>query len=135
MRLPSVVARRSAAVPPTFGLARCLLGAGMLAAPDRLARGLGTDRVTARDTGWLTRMIGGRELALGVGTLIAVRRSQGLAGWLYAQALADAGDAVALAGALRAGVVSPVRAGPVLAAALAGIAADLVAAREWARRA
>ncbi len=43
----------------------------------------------------LTRMVGVRDLALGLGTAIAIRRGGPVRGWLEAGAFADAGDCVA----------------------------------------
>lgn len=48
----------------------------------------------------LTRGFGARDLALGLGVVIAVDRGAPVRGWLEASALADAGD---LAGTLLAG--------------------------------
>lgn len=44
----------------------------------------------------LARSVGARDLALGLGTLIAVRRRAPLRGWLEAGVLADLGDAAAI---------------------------------------
>jgi hypothetical protein len=100
------------------GVARLAIGAGLLARPELLARLLGVDSVTARRTAWLARMIGGREVALGVGTLSA---GPGGRGWLVAQMVADGTDAAALGLAARARVVHPA-----LGGLLAGVALGTV---------
>ena len=43
----------------------------------------------------LTRMVGGRDIALGLGAIIALDRGAPVRGWLEASALADGVDAVA----------------------------------------
>ena len=76
----------------------------------------------------LTRMIGGRELALGAGTFATWRRGRPVAVWLAAQAVADAGDALAFVLATRSGQLSR-RSGTLMAlSALSGVAAELPAA-------
>lgn len=112
-----------------LGTLRCVMGAVMVAEPPRLARLLGVDTVTARQTGWLTMMIGGRELALGVGSLLALGSGRSGRSWYAAQALADGGDAVALAAAVRAGRVATVGGALIAAFAAAGAALNLVVMR------
>jgi hypothetical protein len=79
---------------------RVAIGLAALAAPSALARpwvGAGEDpgrRV-------LARALGGRDLALGLGGLLAARRGRPLRGWVEAGGLADAGDVVATLLALR----------------------------------
>ena len=60
-------------------------------------RGAGDDP-TAR---FLARSTGGRDLAIGVGTLIAIQRDAPVRGWLEAGMVADAVDAVAILLAFR----------------------------------
>jgi hypothetical protein len=124
MRLPA------ARLLIVFGLFRVGLGAGLLLRPDLLARLLGVDSVTARRTGWLARMVGGREVALGVGSLAAARHPEGRPRWLVAQLVADASDAAALLLAARAGVVSPVLASAAAASAGAAVVAEVGALLE-----
>lgn len=112
-----------------LGLLRCAIGAVMVGDPPRLAQLLGVDTVTARQTGWLTMMIGGREIALGVGSLIALGGGHGGRTWYTAQAVTDTGDALALATAARSGRVSAPLAMLVAASALGGAALNLAAAR------
>ena len=44
----------------------------------------------------LARSVGGRDLAIGLGTLMAMRHDAPLRGWLEAGVLADAADALAI---------------------------------------
>jgi hypothetical protein len=60
-------------------------------------RGAGDD-ATAR---FLARSTGGRDLAIGLGTLLAIQRDAPVRGWLEAGMLADAVDALAILVAFR----------------------------------
>ena len=65
----------------------------MLLAPSLVARfwlGRGAEDTVSRVA---LRGLGGREAALGLGTLVALEREKPVRGWLEAGALADAGDA------------------------------------------
>ena len=112
-----------------LGTLRCVIGAVMIADPPRLARLLGVDSLTARQTGWLTMMIGGREIALGVGSLRVLSRGASARSWYAAQAVTDGGDALALLTALRAGRVSTPIAAITAASAVGGAALNLAAMR------
>ena len=91
----------------------------MVTKPTVLTRGLGIDATTARRTTWLPRMLGARELALGVGAVAAGRGGRESARlWVLAQALADLGDAVALGTAVAQGHVPRARGAAVTATAL-----------------
>jgi hypothetical protein len=109
------------------GLFRSVAGPVLLARPELLPQVLGVDLVTSRRTAWITRLLAGRELALGLGTLHAVATRRPLRPWLYAQALCDATDALALAAAARAGQVSTPRALAVIAFAAAGATGETLA--------
>jgi hypothetical protein len=76
---------------------------------------------------WLTRMLGARELALGDGTLVALRRGHDTRDWALAQVLSDAVDALALAGAVARGNVRAVPGGAVAFVAASGTAAGVLA--------
>ena len=112
-----------------IGGLRTSFGVIMVAAPSRFARALGTDSVTARRTGWLGRMIGVRELALGLGCLDAVRRGDDPRPWLVAHTLSDTGDAATLLEALRRGRVSQLPAVLTIAFAVSGVGAQLALVR------
>jgi hypothetical protein len=74
---------------------RLLIGVVAFAAPTRLARGwVGVE--AADGTGKvLARAMGGRDLALGLGAVLALGGEGAARGWLEAGGLADAGDVVA----------------------------------------
>ncbi len=123
MALDRQVARRLALAN---GAARCALGVAAFAAPALpLAPWVGDARTTPAAR-LLARALGARDVALGAGVLIAVRRNAPVRGWLEASALADAADALITLGAF----ASLPRGGrwAVLGAATAGVAAAVVAA-------
>lgn len=109
------------------GLVRTVAGVGLLARPETFPRALGVDSVTATRVGWLTRIVAGRELALGAGTLHALATGRPLRPWLLAQAVSDAADAGALLLAVRDRQVSPPRALAVVAVAAMGVAGEVLA--------
>ncbi|TAM91688.1 MAG: hypothetical protein EPN43_03790 [Jatrophihabitans sp.] len=97
------------------GTGRAVLGGAFLAAPVAAVTALGVDVATAKRVVFLSRMMAGRDLVIGLGTLTSRRP----AGWLLAGAAADAVDAVALARARRERRAG----GPVAAALVPGAAA------------
>jgi hypothetical protein len=79
-------------VVQAFSLVRIGIGAVAIAAPAVVLRpwvGSDADRPTAR---LLSRALGARDIALGLGALFAVRHDGPVRGWLEAAGLADAGD-------------------------------------------
>lgn len=106
-------------------LLRTTIGVAMLAAPSLLPRMLGADRLTARRVGYLARMVGWREIALGAGTLAGVHEDGDPRPWLAAQACSDAGDAVSLLTAARRGHVHRGLAAMVTLFAAGGLAFDV----------
>ena len=106
-----------------LGAARCTVGAVLLLAPRSVPRLLGVDPISARQMDWTARMAGGRDLIVGIGTLIAPERSRGQ--WVLAGVGSDATDAFALIRAATQGHLGRVRG--VLAAA-SGVAAALTGA-------
>jgi hypothetical protein len=125
---------------PALALAtgRCGIGTVLMITPALLARRMGVDPVTAERTAWLARMFAVRDLALGLGVLWTVRRSPStpkgegsgaqLKSLLLLGALCDAGDALAMASALRAGSVHALPAGATLASAAAAAVTGIVEA-------
>ena len=128
---------------------RVAIGATVFAKPTVLATGLGADTTTARRTAWIARMFAVRDLALGVGVLWAANRARrgGAAGLLgdtllgrgvdtalqellLLGVLCDAGDAVAIASALRQGSVRRL---PGVATLVTAVGAAAVGAVEASR--
>lgn len=94
---------------PILGAGRIVIGAGLVFAPDGLARGLGINPEAARQSRWLTRLAGAREIAIGVGAIRAWRRNEDPSGWILAQAISDGTDVVAFTVAATSGKVSYLR--------------------------
>ena len=105
---------------------RIALGIVAFAAPTLPARpwvGMDAGRASTKT---LARALGARDVALGLGTLLAQRHRSPVRGWLEASALADAGDVAAtLAGwgsrprLGRVGVLAAAAAGAVACSGLA----------------
>lgn len=108
--LPSAIATAR-----LIGAGRTALGGGFLAVPVEGVKALGVDVATAKRVAFLSRMMAGRDVVIGVGTLVSKRP----AGWLLAGAVADAVDAAAIAQARREGRAG----GPIAAAMVPGAAA------------
>ncbi len=125
MRLGPVDARRLAVAN---GLARSALGVVALVAPGLPLRPWLGDEGRQPAARMLARALGGRDLAIGVGTLLAAGRHQPLRAWVEAAGVADAGDVAVTLGRFGARPGSGRLA--VLAAASGGVAAAVLAARE-----
>lgn len=115
-----------------IGLARTGLGVSLLVAPVPLIRMLGIDTGTVQRMAWVTRLAAARDVALGLGTVAALRdganRSEDAARWLAIGAAADAADTVILTAALRAGRYGTVRGTLMIASAVGGAALGTAAA-------
>jgi hypothetical protein len=108
---------------------RAAFATGILAAPVLSARLLGADTATAQRVSWLTRMMGIRDGALGVGGVLAARGGGSSAAvWLLGGAASDAVDAVVLAGALKQGRVKGIVPAAIVPLAAATAAAGVLTA-------
>jgi len=96
-------------VVPVLGLTRIVIGAGLLINPAGIGRALGA--TDPEQTAPVGRLLGAREIAIGLGTLAAWRRGHSTAPWVAAQAISDGSDTVAFAAAAIAGLISPARMG------------------------
>lgn len=114
-------------------LGRIAIGVTTFIRPETLPRALGLDRGTARRAAPLTRFFAAREAALGVGALHAVRTGRDVTPWLVAQAIGDAGDAVALAAATRARHIRPLRGVAFTLTAVSGVIGATLAIRALRR--
>jgi hypothetical protein len=74
---------------------RIAFGGVALVAPQLAARIMGAGRSPTGTIPVLARMLGGRDVALGLGAVIAVDRGKPVRGWLEGAALADAVDCLA----------------------------------------
>lgn len=111
-----------------LAILRMALGLAALARPELVPRSLGVDSATAGRVGWLVRMTGGRDVALGLGLADALRRGSGVRPWLLVTAVADAVDAAALARAVRQRRVSALPGGVGAVLAASGVVSGLLAA-------
>lgn len=80
-----------------MSLARCRIAIGLAAVvtPGVAARVMGGRRRSQGIAPLFARMLGARDVALGLGTVIALDRGKPVRGWLEGSALADAVDCVA----------------------------------------
>ncbi|HUY29813.1 MAG TPA: hypothetical protein VMV02_02315 [Acidimicrobiales bacterium] len=86
----------------TLAAARVALGAVAFVAPTVPARPwVGSEEAARPGARLLARALGARDLALGLGALLAMRHEASLRGWVEAGGLADAGDTVATLVAFR----------------------------------
>ena len=74
---------------------RIAIGVAAVAAPGLATRVMGSRRRSQGLAPLFARMLGGRDIALGLGTVIALDRGKPVRGWLEGAALADAVDLVA----------------------------------------
>ncbi|MBV9594324.1 MAG: hypothetical protein JO147_11105 [Actinobacteria bacterium] len=118
---PSAASSRNLALG--IGTSRCAVGVTFLGAPGFSLRMLGIDRATAGRMEWLARMTAGRDLALGVGTVVGAVTGRGVRGWLFAGAACDLLDAVVIAAGVAQGRLSPIPAGASVAGAAGAAAA------------
>jgi hypothetical protein len=95
------------ATPAHLAVGRAGAGAVMVVRPRAVPQALGVDSATATRMAWAVQMLGAREIALGLGTLAALRTPDRAASriWLAGGVLSDGVDALAVAGALAKGRV------------------------------
>jgi hypothetical protein len=79
----------------TAARARIAIGIVMVAVPGRASRLMGGEHGDDGSAPVFLRMLGARDIALGLGTVVALDRGAPVRGWLEGSALADAGDVVA----------------------------------------
>lgn len=106
-----------------LALLRAAVGGVMVGRPRVLPQLLGVDSATATRVGWTVQMLGAREIAMGVGTLVALRRPGSAAArtWVAAGVLTDALDVLVVGGALARGRVRTSSGAAVVAAAAAAV--------------
>jgi hypothetical protein len=92
----------------TVCLGRAAAGVSMVTRPHLLPGSLGVDSAVASRMGWVTQMLGAREIALGLGTFVARRKGDQRATrlWLCAGLLSDAVDFLAVGTAVAQGKVA-----------------------------
>jgi hypothetical protein len=102
---------------------RIAIGVAAVAAPGLTARVVSGGRDASGTARLFARLFGGRDLALGLGTVIALDRGKPVRGWLEASALADVIDCTAcsLGGEDMSPIILRIAAGFGAAAAFAGL--------------
>lgn len=110
--------------PSQLAMGRTGAGVVMVAAPRALPTAMGVDSATSARVGWVVQMLGAREVALGLGTLAALRSPDRAASrvWLAAGVLSDAVDALAVGAALGRGRVGKAAGGLTVAVAAGAVA-------------
>jgi len=73
---------------------RLVIGVGFFIMPRRLGRWWTGEEDISTTSRMALRSLGGRDVALAIGTLIALENNGNVRGWLEAGALADASDAL-----------------------------------------
>jgi hypothetical protein len=114
-----------------LGLTRLVIGSGLLINPAGLGRALGA--TDPEQTAPMGRLLGAREVAIGLGTLVAWRRGESTAAWVAAQAMSDGSDTIAFAAAAIAGRVSGARGWGMAAFAASGAISEALTAIALAR--
>ncbi|MEO8323093.1 MAG: hypothetical protein ABI571_03025 [Actinomycetota bacterium] len=71
---------------------RIAIGVALLVAPGRIMRAWTGDESASPGMKHAARSMGARDVALGVGTLVALDRSRSVSRWLEAQAFSDGAD-------------------------------------------
>jgi peptide-methionine (R)-S-oxide reductase len=130
LRAPEVLAGALSA--ERLALSRTAVGVTMITRPRTLPRVLGVDSATASRMAWSAQMLGAREVALGLGAFVALRRPDRRAArlWLLAGLLSDAVDALAVGAAAAQGRVSKVTGTGLVAVAGAAVYAQLDALQD-----
>ena len=80
-----------------MSVARCRIAIGLaaVAIPNAAVRAIGADSKSGGLAPLLACMLGGRDIALGLGTVVALDHGAPVRGWLEGSALADTVDCVA----------------------------------------
>lgn len=115
--------------PSRLNLGRAGAGVALIVAPARVVAAFGTDPAAARTTSWTAQMLGAREVALGLGTALALRRPDRRAArlWVAAGILVDTVDALAVARATGRGDLRPAAGAGLTAVAGTAVAVEAAA--------
>ena len=117
----------AAATSARLAAGRTGAGVVMLVRPRLLPQTVGVDSASAAKTSWVVQMLGAREVALGLGTLVSLRSCDARAArtWVAAGVLSDAVDVVAVGAAVATGRLSKAFGGVVVLTALGATLAGL----------
>lgn len=85
---------RGKSLAAAIGVARASFGLALIAAPSRIARGWIGEDADRQNVKVLVRAVGVRDVVVGLGTVMALRRNVPARGWLEGGIAADAGDII-----------------------------------------
>ncbi len=127
-----VLSRLAGVTAAHLALARSGAGVSMITQPTVLPRLLGVDSASAATMAWSTRMLGAREIALGLGAFTALRSGDGTSSrlWLLAGLFSDGVDALAVAAGTARGRLHPVSGAAVTAVACGAVVVQLAELRD-----
>ena len=91
----TIATMHDATLAMSFARCRIALGAAAVLTPGPATRVIGGRRASEGITPLFARMLGARDIALGLGTVIALDRGKPVRGWLEGSALSDSVDCVA----------------------------------------
>ncbi|MGI8774995.1 MAG: hypothetical protein ACR2KQ_08285 [Actinomycetota bacterium] len=77
-----------------LSLGRVAVGVAAFIAPKRFVRAWTGERTRTTATSLATRSLGARDVAIGLGTLLALERDEPVKRWIQAQVVADGTDAL-----------------------------------------
>lgn len=113
-------------IVPVLGVVRLGIGAGLVIRPEGMAEALGVHNPSEPGVRWLARLIGAREIGIGVGTLLSARNAP--RPWILAQGISDSSDAVAFSVLTAQGRISPVKGWGLAAFAASGAVSEVLTA-------
>ncbi len=129
-RRDRLAALAAVVTPGRLALGRTGAGAVMVVRPRLMPQALGVDSASAVRTAWVVQMLGAREIALGLGTLVALRADpRSGRTWVAAGVLCDAVDVLAVGAAVARGRLSRPVGGAVVVTALGACLGGLAALR------
>ena len=110
--------------PEHLAYGRTGAGVVMVTRPRLLPQRLGVDSAASARMAWIVQMLGARELALGLGTVAALRNPDRRAArlWLAAGVLSDAVDVLAVGSAVARGRLGKASGGAVTLVAMSATA-------------
>lgn len=113
-------------IVPVLGIVRLGIGAGLVIRPEGMAQALGVQNPGEPGVRWLARLIGAREIGIGVGTLLSARSAP--RPWILAQGISDTSDAVAFSVLTAQGRIAPVKGWGLAAFAASGAVSEVLTA-------
>ena len=113
-------------IVPVLGVVRLGIGAGLLVRPEGMAEALGVQNPGEPGVRWLARLIGAREIGIGVGTLLSAQSAP--RPWILAQGISDTSDAVAFSVLTAQGRIAPAKGWGLATFAASGAVSEVLTA-------